>query len=139
MSNSTPFVFRTLEQNTRLHKLVAMLKIDADHKAELVDTVSQGRVSSSKDLSMQECELLIRHLQQIVNEGDPAPSRMRRKIMSMCHVLGWTDSQGKVDYKRLSGWLNKYGYLHKPLNDYSIKELPALVTQFEKLLTTKYR
>lgn len=65
-------------------------------------------------------------------------NNMRRKIFSLCHELGWTKSdKGKqvVDQKRLNAFLEKRGYLHKPLNFYTPKELPTLVTQFENMLT----
>jgi hypothetical protein len=133
MQTVTSYSQRTPEQNARLHKLIGMLSIDPDHKKDLVEQVSQGRVSSSADLTIAECHRLIVHLQKIADESDQGLVRMRRKIMSICHEIGWTTAEGKVDYRRLNGWLLKYGYLHKNLNTYTAKELPQLVTQFENL------
>ena len=67
-----------------------------------------------------------------------AGNKQRRKIFSLCHELGWTelvDDKQVVNDARLKGFLDKYGYLHKPLNFYTPQELPTLVTQFENMLT----
>lgn len=61
----------------------------------------------------------------------------RKKILSLCHELGWTyPSYGGrmvVNFVALDGWMLHYGYLHKPLNYYTPAELPKLVTQFEEM------
>ncbi len=61
----------------------------------------------------------------------------RRKILSLCHELGWTypthGGRVTVNFVALDGWMNKYSYLHKPLNYYTPAELPKLVTQFENM------
>jgi hypothetical protein len=133
---------RTPEQNSRLHLLIGELMIDAEHKRELVEEASYGRVSSSKDLTQVECNRLLNHLQTLLNEhrqGGDAGQKMRRKIMSMVHELGWENPSGSIDYNRLNAWLLKFGYLHKELNSYTVQELPALVTQMDKMLAGKYK
>ena len=65
--------------------------------------------------------------------------RMRKRILSICYSIGWTrfnieKRRHEVDMERLEAWLLKYGYLHKPLNDYTYMELPELVTQAERVL-----
>jgi len=67
-----------------------------------------------------------------------AEQKYRKSIMSMCHQMHWTffsDRYQKVcvDYNRLSDWMNRYSYLHKPLNDYTVKEMPKLFRQFKAL------
>ncbi len=66
-----------------------------------------------------------------------AGNLQRRKILSLCHELGWTypTHGGKlvVNFQSLEKWMIKYSYLHKPLNYYTPRELPLLVTQFENL------
>ena len=61
----------------------------------------------------------------------------RRKILSLCHEIGWTYPTygGKmvINFEGLDKWMVHYSYLHKPLNYYTPAELPQLVTQFETM------
>ena len=65
---------------------------------------------------------------------------MRRKMISMAREMGWSlpnPSKGGAmvaDMARLDNWCIKYGYLHKPLNEHSLAELPKLLSQFGILL-----
>jgi hypothetical protein len=63
----------------------------------------------------------------------------RKKVLSLCHELGWTylSTGGRmvVDFHRLRAWMDKYSYLHKPLNYYTPEELPMLITQFEEMVS----
>jgi hypothetical protein len=87
---------------------------------------------------------MITHLRQLSGEipvrhkADDA-QRMRRKIFSICHDIGWETETGEVDKVRLQNWLLKYGYLHKPITEYTVTELPALLTQFENIQKSEYR
>ena len=99
-------------------------------------------------LTKEEIELILYtadSFKEAKNESQPKPGsvqkmdRMRKRILSMCYSIGWTrynpeKRRQEVDMDRLEAWLLKYGYLHKPLNDYTYMELPALVTQAERLL-----
>lgn len=121
-------------------------------KEDFVMQACSGRVRSTKELTSVELDALIRDLNQKTKQKAAAhpvrvdPERvkannMRKRILSLNYTLGWTtfDQQKLrhvVDMERLEAWLKKYGYLHKPLNDYTVKELPILVTQFENLVKT---
>jgi len=54
---------------------------------------------------------------------------MRKKIISLFRKMSYTLPDGKVDMCAVEVWTEKYGYLHKPLNNYTYAELPKLVTQ----------
>ncbi|MCK6649816.1 MAG: hypothetical protein L6Q66_09180 [Bacteroidia bacterium] len=129
---------RTAKQNGTLHALITKLGIDEETKADLVAQVSEGRERSSRNLTYNECDKLIKHLQSLVSENHDKSNRMRRKILSICHEMKWTLPGSKLDWNKINNWLLKYGYLHKPLNDYTAKELPSLVSQFEGLLNHYY-
>lgn len=137
-------MLRTLEQNKRLWSLCNSLKLDAETLQELVFGYSAGRTKSSKAMTMVECQALINHLDVIkkdkysapVNNND-ASQRMRRKIMSICHEMNWT-ADGKLDWKRINGFMLNSSYLKKAINAYSEQELPKLVSQFEQLLKSYY-
>ncbi len=127
---------RTIEQNNRLHKLIATLNINAEQKEQLVYTYSNGRCTSSRDMSYAECNDLLRFLQSLANErashADGRIVAMRRKFFAMVREKQWLNN-GKINYDRVNQWLLKFSYLHKPLNDYTYNELPKLLSQFERV------
>jgi len=136
---------RGMWQNKQLHAILGKLKIDKETKEDLVYQFTSNRTKSSREMLMQECQNLINYLNALQKGSTQLKARdsgkvydacnqMRRKILSICHELQWENAEGKIDWTRLNNYLNKYGYLHKPLNDYTYDELPKLVTQFENLL-----
>ena len=127
---------RTPEQNVRFHALVNKLGLDSQHKLELVMDVSVGEAKSSADLTVDEMDKLIKHLQHLVNatSDEQAAYKMRRKLFSLFHELRYETPNGSLDYVRINAWLLKFGYLHKLVADYTVKELPRLVTQVENML-----
>jgi len=137
---------RNTAQNKRLYALLNVCGLDKDDKRDLVIQYSNGRVESSAGLNFYECQSLIDYLQAVAdvlnnnkeNEAFKKADKQRKKVLSICHDLGWETPGGKIDWSRLNAWLLKYGYLHKELNKYTLAELPALVTQFEQLQKHKY-
>jgi hypothetical protein len=126
---------RTKEQSIRFNTIISKLGIDKEGKEDLVYNITQGRATSSKDLTHLECDKLIKNLQpNVLIEGD----KQRKKILSIVHELGWETPTGKIDWNALNPYLLKYGYLHKLFNDYTPNELPKLVTQFENMLKDSY-
>jgi len=116
------------------------------YRRDLVSSFSSGRTTNSAELSDLEADELIKHLERMVAQPhgptrsgvDYQGQQMRRRILSLCYTIGWVvwnPDLGKheIDWNRLNGWMLKYGYLHKPLNDYSYTELQRLVKQFEHL------
>lgn len=124
---------RTKAQNIELHKLINNCGIGKDIKKDLVLQFSNDRTDSSKFLSYQECDQLIKYLRQV----DPA-DKMRKKILSICHEMSWENKDGTINIYRLNGFLQKSGVIKKPLNKLSVKELPLVVTQFEQMLIKHY-
>ncbi len=136
---------RNKEQNKQIHSLLSKLRIDLDTKKDMVYQITEGRVMSTSQMTYAEADMMIRFLKQLSGEATTYPSKkddaqkMRRKIFSICHDIGWEDDKGAVDKKRLEDWLLKYGYLHKVLMDYTLQELPALLTQFENIQKSEYK
>ena len=121
-------------------------------KEDIVKEVSNGRTASVKELLFAEADSLIKGLKKEstfkkeLDKADPC-HKMRGKILSRAHELGWhkKDAKGnvvrdratqkaKIDFDRVNEWCVKYGYLSKKLDKYTYAELPKLVTQFEKVL-----
>jgi len=114
------------EQIKNLHGLLNRTGLMAE-KETLVLAFSNGREKSSKGLTYQEAGALITHLKSL--DGS---HKMRRKIISMAHELGWKiPGTKKIDMEAINEWCKKYGFGKKELNEYTEKELPRLVTQFQ--------
>jgi len=119
-------------QLTKLHTLLQLTN-KIPYKQDLMDTFcSDGRYpTSSKDLYFDEANNIINYLAAMHQKNDPA-DLMRKKIISCCREMGWHKS-GKADMLRIEAWVMKFGYMHKKLNDYTVQELPQLVTQAENM------
>ena len=143
-------MLRNKQQNKQLHALIGELKIDAETKEELVHQFTNKRETQSSKMLVNECQALINHLKVMRGSKPKSAStgsatettpenKMRRKILSICREMGGDWHNGlQYNWIKINAWLDKYGYLHKPLNDYKEKELPKLITQFEALLANKY-
>lgn len=129
--------FANTGQLKAIHTILGKMGFDGDkeYKQNLVIEFSNGRATSSKDLYYREAEMLIEHLNKATGktEDDIKADRMRKKIIGIARSKGW-ELDGKADIQRIDGWCRKYGTGHKGFNEYTVKELPALVTQFEKAL-----
>lgn len=111
--------------------MVGKLRIDKESKALIISGFTNHRATSSKDMFVEEATAMIKHLKEL-DPDEQAAEKMRKKIISLAHEMGWqVAGSQKADMKRIDGWCKKFGYKHKNLNNYTYKELPALVTQFE--------
>jgi hypothetical protein len=119
-------------QNRTLHGLLTKRGL-LEQKGIIVYGFTNGRSESCKDLSFEEAAEMIDYLKSQDKTG-PGANKMRRKIISLAHEMHWhLNGTQAIDMPRLNGWCQKYGYLHKKLNDYTYKELPKLLTQFQLL------
>ena len=122
-----------------------MVKHDADLKGNLVESFTEDCTKRSvKDLTYNQAVSLIKHLEAPVQSQPKADDRanvMRRKIIAICHELGFQlPGSKKIDMKRVNSMVAKIGHKkadgHKTLNDYKKSELPTLITQFERVLNS---
>ncbi|MBS4057780.1 MAG: hypothetical protein KGZ82_10730 [Bacteroidales bacterium] len=116
-----------------------------DMKPLLVSQASDGRTEHCGELTLDEMQRLLRLAspgsQVQVSVDVEAGNRMRRRILSLCYTIGWTSysatqRRAVVDMARLDEWMVSYSYGHKPMQDYTIDELPRLVSQFELMTKT---
>lgn len=104
-----------------------------DSKKQVVMMYSRNQTESLRELTNAEANDMIQHLHSLLAQpGVEKLNRMRHKIFAIAYEMHWVKN-GKPDYERINNWCVKYGYLHKPLNDYNEKELPTLVSQFEEV------
>lgn len=118
-----------------------------DQKQELVQDVSGGRASSTKDLTERELQQLIDGLQGFVSVPKPKnkANEKRRRIIAIAHQMGWQleDDNRRIilnkkghpiaDMKRIDAWCIKHGSFGKPLNGHSEKELSVLIRNLERV------
>lgn len=121
------------KQNSRLHGLLASLGL-TEEKENIISEFTEGRTKSSRDLSEEEADALIEKLE--ADEGQRA-DHMRKTIISRAYEIGWGNNRTREAIKdtvaKINEWCNTHSYLHKPLNSYTLKELPKLVTQFKQI------
>lgn len=142
----------TTDQIKKIHAILpAIYKENKELKESLVYqfTETEGK-TSTKDLSIYQAEELIHFLQtgKVKDYSYFAKFDLSNKqhmyIFSLCHQIGWESFSEKynklvVDMAALGSWLFKYGYLHKPMIEYTSAQLPKLVTQFENLVRSKVK
>jgi hypothetical protein len=111
------------------------LEID---RSELIAEFTHNKKTSLTDLTPWEYSELLNWLNRTFpSEQDPKKIQanlMRRKIIALFRKIEW-QQDGKADMERIYAWTLKYGYLNKPLNEYTYDELPQLVTQVETIYT----
>ncbi len=125
---------RTPKQNATLYLLMNKLGITADMKDDMVYHATGGRTTHTSEMTKEEADNLIDSLKKEVLKSlkHHQCDHMRKKIIAKFIEMGYTTPEGKADMPRIYAWVEKYGYLHKPLNKYTYNELPMLVSQAEK-------
>jgi hypothetical protein len=104
-----------------------------DDKDSIVQSFTAGRTTSSREMYHDEAAALIGHLKSL-DPQDTASDKMRNKIISMAHEMGWRiQGTESIDMQHVNGWCVAHSYLKKKLDDYKYAELPKLVTQFTEV------
>lgn len=132
-------------QNRRLHQLISLIGLNADSKEMLIHTYTEGRSISSADLLQSEANNLIAHLEtmQRASTTDERCNKMRKKILSICHQMGWyrrfrgqlrfINGKPELDMEAIGTFCTTKGPYKKGLNEHTYKELVVLVSVFERL------
>lgn len=123
----------TPAQRQKIGYLISRLSLDNDTKEELIYVHTDGRSTSIRDLRFEEADKVIKSLVSGSVQYHTPKEKMVRKILSMAHEMNWELKTGKIDMERVNNWCVNYGYLHKPLDQYTGRELPQLVSAFENM------
>lgn len=124
-----------------IRTLLSKLGMEEEDKESIVQAFTAGRTNHISNMFFAEAAALVGHLKSMDGESASA-DRMRNKILSYAHEMNWhlppspsPKERGvpKIDMDHVNNWCCEYGYLHKKLDAYTYKELPALVTQFEQV------
>jgi hypothetical protein len=122
-------------QLARIHILLDKLGRTA-YKADYVIDATNGREHSSKQLTYAEAEsmltVLIAEERKFNQKQHDAADTMRKKVISGLRECGYNVG-GRADMNRINAWVLQYGYMHKALNAYTVKELPKLVNQADAM------
>ena len=90
------------------------------------------------ELHKHEAAKVIAELKRLDPEEVRA-GKMRRKLIALAYQRAGLPVRANTAQKAavidwLDEWCRKYGHGHKELNSYTYKELPMLVSQFEKVM-----
>jgi hypothetical protein len=124
--------------NKSLHrKLMTLLSkagFDNDMRHEMVYYWTDGRTTSTKDLSELELFRLINRIESDPNFGQTAPSEMaaliRQKRSKVLAIATRTGIFPDNNWDKFNSFMLKSSVLHKPLNAYTLTELDRLIKQF---------
>lgn len=117
--------------NAQLAKIHILLNQNGwmQHKKDIVESASNGRTTSSKDLTHGEATMLIQYLA----EHNPT-ERLKSLIFSLAYqaeiIYGSTAEDKKINVAKLDMFLNKSGTVKKNLTDMSYSELLKTQKQF---------
>ena len=75
---------RTTQQNSRFHTLLTLRKFDREDKAELVKTITNGRTTSSAQMTVDEMRVAIERLD---DEQTTSLKKMRAKIIKIARDI----------------------------------------------------
>lgn len=125
----TPEMIST-EQQKQIRSL--LMKVNGfSKKEEWVGGRTGGRTTQTHEMLAGEAMQMIAWLE----DRDGSMNRMRRKVISLAHQLGWKDArdpEGKrADYARINNWMVTYTACKKPMARQSAEELKTSLDQFE--------
>jgi len=123
--------------NKQLHTLLALQGLK-EQKAELVSGVTEGRTSSSSDMTDDEARKLI---EAIKPKGAINPRGIKeakktntiRKCFSLFRTMGYYKGE-KPDYDRINNFCKSRSGAKKNLTDMDEKELSNLIYQLNRIV-----
>jgi hypothetical protein len=139
----------TTQQIIKFHALLRNLNLEEDDKRALIADYTGGRSDRTNDMTFAEAKEMISFLAKQAGE---APTRsvaersqsdkMRKKIIAIAYQLGWTLPNEGIDLSKIDKFITKYPICDRKintLNDYTYKELPKVVSQFQSMLEKKLK
>lgn len=145
MSTTVIFKPATNEQKKYIHQLKRRLRMDDDTYRDMIYVETDGRTSSSAELSISEACSIIRKL-----KGDPTPEEVARDAekkktlgdiyAASLHIncinarfVSDDETEKRMNYGKINNFLAKYGAVKKPITRQSLQELKETLTQFMKM------
>lgn len=145
MSTTVIFKPATNEQKKYIHQLKRRLRMDDDTYRDMIYVETDGRTSSSAELSINEACSIIRKL-----KGDPTPEEIARDAekkktlgdiyAASLHIncinarfVSDDETEKRMNYGKINNFLAKYGAVKKPITRQSLQELKETLKQFMKM------
>lgn len=128
---------RTLEQNKRFHTLIGQRKLDREDKAALVKECTDGRTTSSSEMTISEMKLAIELLDA---EQTTSVRKMRSKIIAVYRdIVNYPEPQDlqQKHWDALNTFL--ISKFKAPLHKLSYKGLVDATTGIEGWKSSKIR
>ena len=121
----------TSKQLGMLHALLTETG-QMNNKRDLIYEVTNGRTTSSRELSYQEVKILFTYLKGFIQVDDN--DRIKGKIFALAYetglIYGHTPEDKKMNAAKLNNFLNTRGAVRKALNDMTRAELIKTLNQF---------
>ncbi len=129
---------RTNTQNRRLYQLFTILGItDKEARAGMAYLYSNGRTEKTSQLSISECNNLIKALEQQTegakSDVELAVKRKRAKVLYLAVEAGM-GANGEVDYDKFNAFMLNTSICKKQLVDCNELELSKLITQLQQIV-----
>lgn len=140
---NTTIVFKraTNEQKKYIHQLKRRLRMDDDTYRDMIYVETDGRTSSSADISISEACSIIRKL-----KGEPTPEEVARdaekkKVLgdiyaASLHIncinarfVSDDETEKRMNYGKINNFLAKSGTVKKPITRQNLRELKATLKQ----------
>ena len=125
----------TKAQISKIHVLLSQFGLMAE-KVDFIYKASNGRVTSTKELTMSEASHLLKHLSNF----DPC-ERMSNKVFALAYEAGiiWgnTPADKKMNFVKINAFLVQYGTVKKEINKMTKEELVKVVSQFTQIIKHK--
>ena len=120
--------------NTKqIRTIYAIIRNKGMNKEEMVSSFTEERTTHLSEMTFDEANEMIVRLKESQYHEYKA-DKMRKKILYYCHMMRWyIPDTNKLDFNRINQFCVDKGHKHKPLNDYTVKELPMLVSQWESV------
>jgi len=130
-----------MEYKRRLHrKLMTLLSkagFDDDMRHEFVYHWTNGRTSSTRELSEFELVQMIERIEKDPlfshNINRQLSDEIRRKRSVVLSIATRTGIHDPNDWEKFNGFMLNRSVYHKPLNEYTSRELDDLIRQFRSI------
>lgn len=122
----------TYIQNKAMHSLLHQLGL-MDQKKDLVEQCTNGRTTSSREMSRDEADYMIRLLKAQKQERT---GKQIGKVVHLLCLMGYVRDNGQPNYDRINKFIQNIGSRNPrqvKLNYLTVSELNAVVTQVEQI------
>ena len=141
--NTVIFKPATAEQKKYIHQLKRRLHMDDDTYRDMIYTQTDGRTSSSADISMSEACAVIRTLKGEPTQEEIARDAESKDILSKIYASSLhikcinapfaDEPEQRINYGKINNFLSRGGKVKKPIARQNLEELKITLRQFKTM------